>query len=119
MDRVDRGLNDRGEVAAERRNGRSQLVNVSRVAPGREAGNDVELSEELADDLVGVGFGAEVVDLGHDLGEGFLGVGNGPLRVELPLLVKAALTLDELFPIETGKGMENRFALRTRIGQEA
>jgi hypothetical protein len=119
MHRIYSGLDNDVEVVPKRGNGGSQLVNVPGVAPGRKAGDDVELSEELADDLVGICLGAEAVDFGHDLGKSFLGVDDGPFRVELPLLVKAALAFDELFPVKIRQGMENRIALRTRIGQEA
>ena len=49
---------------------RDGSVNVSGIGPGRKACDDVELSEKPADDLIGVSFGAESIELRHHLGEG-------------------------------------------------
>jgi len=94
-------------------------VNVSGVGPGGKAGDDVELSEEAADNLVGVSGGAEAIELRHHLGERFLDVGDGAFRVELTLLIEAAFALRKFFAIEIGDGMESRIAPRASIGQEA
>jgi len=95
-------------------------VRVPRVRPRGEAGDDVELSEEVADDLVGVGFGAQAIELRHDSRQRLLHVADGALGVELTLLIKAALTFGKFFAVEVGKGMEHDFAhLRARVGQEA
>jgi hypothetical protein len=77
------------------------------------------LSEEFADDLIGVGFGAEEVELSHDFQERLLDVMYGPFGVVLPLLLQALLALEKFFAVEIGHGVENRFAMGTRIGQEA
>ena len=82
------------------------------VGPGRKAGYHVELSEKAADDLVGVGFGAEAIELRHHLGEGALGVGNGAVGIELALLLETAFALREFFTVEIRDGMENGIALR-------
>ena len=88
------------------------------IGPGRQARDDVELSEEAADDLVGVGLGAEAIELRQDPGERPFYFVDRRLRVELTLPFETALALDELFAVETGKGMDNGIALRTRIGEE-
>ena len=76
------------------------------IGPGREPGDDVELSQEPADDLVGISLGAQPIELGHDLHEGLLHVSNRVLRVVLTLLVETALALDEFFAVEIGDGIE-------------
>ena len=63
-------------------------------------GDDVELSEKAADDLIGVGLGAEAVELRHHLGERSLDVGDRVFGVELALLFEATLALDEFFAVE-------------------
>jgi len=77
------------------------------------------LVEEAADDLVGVGRGAEMVQLVQNFAECLLDVANRSFRVVLTLLLEAALTLEELFAIETRTRAKNGIALRARIGQEA
>jgi len=94
-------------------------VNLSGVGPGGKTGDDVELAEKLADDLVGVTFGAETIELRHHLGERFLDVGDGALGVVLALLIEAAFALGKFFAVEIRNGMENWIALRASIGQEA
>ena len=97
-----------------------RLVDVPRVSPALRAGHDVELVKEAADNLVGVGGGAEMVELVHNLEEGLLDVADSPFRVELALLFQTALTFEELFSVEIRTGIKNWLsALRARIGQEA
>ena len=98
---------------------RTESVNLSGIGPGGKPGDDVELAEKATDDLVGVSGGHEPIELGHHFHECALGVGNRPFRVVLTLLFEAALALDEFLAVEIRNGMENRIALRTRIGQEA
>lgn len=83
-------------------------MNLSRVGPGGEAGQDIELAKQAADDLIGVSSDAELVDLGHHSGQRALNVFDGLLRIMLALAFQAALTAHEFFTIETGKGMKNR-----------
>src|SRR5687767_4467158 len=97
---------------------RGELVYVAGVGPGGKPGDDVELPEEFADDLVGVSLGAQQIELSHDFQEGLLNVLDRPLRVVLPLLLQALLALQEFFAIEIGNRIENRLAMGTRIGQE-
>ena len=92
---------------------------MSGIGPGRKPGYHVELAEEAADDLIGVSFATQPVELGHDLHQRLFDVADGALRVELALLLEAPLTLEEFFSIETRERMEYRFARRARIGQEA
>jgi len=95
-------------------------VHVARVGPRGESGDDVELAEEIADDLVSIGFGTETIQLRHDAGQGLLHIADGALGVELALLIEATLTLGKFFAVEIGKGMEDGLAdLRARVGQEA
>ena len=88
-------------------------VDLSGISPGGKPGDDVELLEEAADDLVGVRRGTEPVELGKDLGERLLRVGDGALGVVLALLFKAALALHEFFTIESRYGVERRFTKGT------
>jgi hypothetical protein len=76
------------------------------------------LAEEAADDLVRVSVGAESVELGHHLQERLLGVSNGTLGVELPLLFQTLLSFEELFAVEVGDRMKYGLARRARISQE-
>ena len=71
------------------------------IGPGRKAGDDIELPEEAADNLVGVVFGAEAVELSDDFQQCLLDVVDGAFGVELALLLQTPLALEELFPIET------------------
>ena len=92
---------------------------MSGIGPGRKPGYHVELSEEAADDLIGVSFGTQPIELGHDFHERLFDVADGALRVEFALLLQAPLTLQEFFAVETRERMEYRFARWARIGQEA
>jgi hypothetical protein len=57
------------------------------VRPGREAGHYIEFLEERADDLVGVGAAAKMVELTHDAGQCRLDIGNRVFRVIGSLLL--------------------------------
>lgn len=94
-------------------------MSVAGVRPGCQAGYDVELSKEAADDLVRVSLGAESIKLRHHLRQRAFSVGDGTLREELALLFEAALALHKFFAIEVRNGVKNRIALRARVGQEA
>jgi hypothetical protein len=83
-------------------------VHLPGIGPRRESRNDVELSQKPTDHFIGVGLGAQAIELGHDLHEGLLHVSNRVLRVVLTLLVETALALDELFAIEVLYGMNRR-----------
>ena len=85
---------------------------MSGIGPGRKAGNNVELSQEAADDLIRVSLGAESIELRHHLGEGPLDVGNGALGVVLTLLFEAAFTLGKFFAVEVRDRMKSGIALR-------
>ena len=75
-------------------------VDLVGIGPGGQPGDDIELPEELTDDLVGIGLGAEAVELANDFQERLLDVVNGALRIELALLLQAPLALEKLFTIE-------------------
>ena len=91
---------------------------MSGVGPGGEAGDGIELLQETTDHFVRVGLGAEAIELPHHLGQRPLHFADGVLGVELTLRIEAALTSDQLFPIEIGRGMQHLVSVRTRIGQE-
>ena len=90
----------RGRVSDETVAAVAASVDLAGIGPGKKPGHDVELLEKAADDLVGVGLGAEAIDLRHDAGERPLDVADGAFRVVLALLIETALTLDEFFAIE-------------------
>jgi len=77
------------------------------------------LSEEAADDLIRVGFGAQSIELRHYLRQRAFSIGNGAFREELALLLKAALALHKFFTVEVRNRMEDWIALRAGVGQEA
>ena len=74
---------------------------MSGIGPGGKTGDDVELSQEAADNLVGVVFSAEAVELSDDFQQCLLDIVDGAFRIELALLLKTPLALEELFSIET------------------
>lgn len=84
-------------------------MHLSGIGPCRQPRNDVELSEEAADDFVGVSLGTQAIELRHDFEESLLHISNRVLRVVLTLLVQTALTLDEFFAIEILHGVDDRF----------
>jgi hypothetical protein len=49
-----------------------------------------------------------MVELGHHLGEGALGIGDGAFRVELTLLLEAAFAFRKFFSVEIRNGVEDR-----------
>ncbi len=78
------------------------------IGPRRESRDDVELSQEPTDDFVGICFGAQAIELRHDLHEGLLHIADRVLRVVLTLLVETALALDEFFAIKIVYGVNHR-----------
>lgn len=90
-------------------------MHLPRIGPGGESGHDVELSKEPTHDLIGVGLGAQSIELGHDLDESLFHVSNRVLGVVLTLLVQTALALDEFFPVEVGDRTEGWLLGQARI----
>ena len=88
------------------------LIDVAGIGPGGKPGDDVELPEELANDLVGVFHGAEAIELSDDFHQRLLDIMNRTFRIELALRFEALLALHELFPIEIGYGMNDGLAGR-------
>jgi hypothetical protein len=118
--RIQRGAGNLEKMLSEFLNDGGQLIYLARVAPGRQPGDDVELAKKTADDLVGIRFGAETIELGHDPGQGLLDVADRAFRIILTLLFETALAFDELFSVEIGKRVEHHgLALRASVGQEA
>ena len=72
------------------------------IGPGREPGHDIEFLEEGADDFVGVVFGAELLELAHDAGQGGFDIGDGAFGVIGAVLLETSVMLDELFPVKLG-----------------
>ena len=103
-----------GEEKCEKRS-----VHLTGIGPGRKSCHQIELSQDVADNSIRLAFGAQAIDLRHDLGQRGFDVVDRALRVVLTLRIEAALTARELFSIETGKRMENGVARRPRISQEA
>ncbi len=81
------------------------------IGPRRESRDDVELPQEPADNFVGVGLGAQAIELGHHFHQGLFDVSNSVLRVELTLLVETPLALDEFFAVEI------LYVVNSRLGQ--
>ena len=88
------------------------------VGPGRKPGHDIELTEEAADDLIGVGGRTQLIELRHHRRERLFDVADRPLRVVLALLFETALALDELFAVEIRDGLKGGIR-GPRVGQEA
>ena len=89
------------------------------VGPTGHARHEVELSEESADDLVGVLRRAQVVELFEHLAQRLLHVVHRALRIVLALLVEALLALHELFAVEVGSSGALRLPDRQGVGQVA
>jgi hypothetical protein len=121
IDAVNGGAQDRREVLSELGSGKCQLIDLSGIGPGGKPGEHIELAEKAADDLICVSLATQPIELCHHFDQRLLDVADRAFRIELALLLEALLALQEFFAIEIGNGygMEHRFAMRTRIGQEA
>ena len=75
---------------------------MSGIGPGGKPSDDIELSEEFADDFVSVVFGAESVELANHFQECFFNIVNRPFREELALLLETALTFQKFFAVKIG-----------------
>jgi len=75
-------------------------VNVSGVRPSRLSGDNVKLSEKLAENLIRVGLGAEIIELREHFGQRAFRVDDGVFGEELALLLEATPAFDELFAVE-------------------
>jgi hypothetical protein len=95
------------------------LVDVSGIGPGGKAGHRFELLKEPTHDLVGIGGGAQAIELRHHRRQRALDFTDRALRVVLALRIQTALAFDELFSVEIREGMEDGIRLRPRVGQEA
>jgi hypothetical protein len=83
-------------------------VNVVRIGPSRETGDDVQFPEESSDHEVGVVFGGQIVELSENANESGFDVADGLGREELSLPLKTAMVLDELFPVELDSRRRSR-----------
>ena len=79
---------------------RAESVHLPGIGPGRESRHQVELPKHVADDAIGLTFGAQLIELRHHLIERGFDIADGALRVVLALSVKTPLTADELFSIK-------------------
>src|SRR4051794_35286706 len=90
-----------------RRSARSSVI-LQGLVPGRQAGDDVKLSEKRAHDLVRVVFRAEVLELIEHEGDRPVGVRDGAFREVLALPFEAGAVLQKFLAVEVGQ--ENRCA---------
>ena len=70
------------------------------VGPSRRAGDEVELTQQSADDLVGVSGGAQMIQLLQHLTQRLFDVADRSFGVVLALFVETLLALHELFAVE-------------------
>ena len=80
-------------------------MELTRLCPGGEFGDDVELAKELADELGGIVALTELLHLLENSGERILGLGDGALRVVLTLQFEALMMFEEFFAEELGQAM--------------
>jgi hypothetical protein len=66
VDAVNGSAKNCAEILSESEEWRSQLINLARVSPGGQPGNQVELPQDPADDLVGPVLRAQTIQLRHD-----------------------------------------------------
>ena len=92
-------------------------MGVLRVGPGRQAGEQIELAQQAANDLLGVSLAAELIELVHDARQRSLHVENRALGVVLALILKALSMFEEFFAIEIGQGGLNACTVRRRTTQ--
>ena len=75
-------------------------MDLVRVGPVREAGHNIELSEQLGDDGFGVGVGGEPIDFGDDFEEDVFNTRDGLLAVVLALFLQAAVMFEKFFAVK-------------------
>ena len=86
------------EIAAETIDERCcracELVNLMGLGPGRKLGDDVDPAKKLADHLAGIVALTERVEVGEQELERVFGLGNGDVRVVLPLTFQASMMFE-------------------------
>jgi hypothetical protein len=92
-------------------------VNVVRIGPSRESGDDVKFSKKPGDYEVGVVFGRKVVELSDDADEGGFHIANGLRGEVLTLSLQTTVVLHEFFPIELRSWRRGRWSWAS--GQES
>lgn len=80
---------------------------IFRIGPAREAGHEIELAQQAADDMIAIATLADMIEFREGLGEGGFDFGDGVLGKALALLLKLAFVLQELLAIEVGTGDRN------------
>jgi hypothetical protein len=81
---------------------RNESVVVFGIRPAREAGHEVELAEQTADNVIAITTLADMIEFREGLREGGFDFGDGVLGIAFTLLLKLAFVLQELFTIEVG-----------------
>ena len=90
-------------MAADRSSSKNCSVKLFGIGPGRQAGHDVECSEELAHDLLRVSLCAEMVELAEDARDRTIRIGNRTLGEILTLSRETFPMLQELLAIKVGR----------------
>jgi hypothetical protein len=95
-------LSELRERASQDAEGR--LIELFRIRPVGEAGDEIELAEETADHMIAVAAATDVIELGQRLRQGRFGLREGVLGIVFTLGLKALFVLQELLPIEVSSG---------------
>lgn len=78
------------------------------VGPGRQAGHDVELSEEPGHDFTGICLLRELFEVGHDALERLLDPADCLFGKIFTLRVQALLMLKKFFAVEIDQGRRQK-----------
>jgi hypothetical protein len=92
------------------------LFGVRPIGVGK-AGDEIELAEEAADDIIAIAAITDVIELRQRLGQGRFRLGECMFRVVFTLGLKASFVLQELLPIEVGSGDGDMYG-RPWLGQD-
>jgi hypothetical protein len=94
-------------------------VDVPGIGPDRQAGEYVELAEQLAHDLIPITLRAQPIQFRHDTRESPLDFADGVFRVELAMGFEVLLAAHELFAVEVQQGMNDYRALGWGVVEKA
>ena len=94
-----------------------------RFSPGGQAGDEIELAQELAHHRAGVLALAELLELPHHARERIFGLRDRNLGVVLTLPLETLMMFEELFPEEIGQTLarwpQHRGSLTLTVGRQA